>query len=181
VDSAPTSIGEGDPGGCVAPDSLPELTDPDLEEKLSVIQQEADTTSPMGFLGLDCNHLSMCMEPDTCLKAQVPLSKLKGLVDELDVPAVIETRCEACSNCPTCKLSAREKTKSLQERFEQDVLKGSVHINFKEKKVEVDLPFIKDPVEYLSTKHNGPDNLYQAKRYYLAQCRKRPEVKEHLK
>ncbi len=106
---------------------------------------------------------------------------MKGLVDELDVPAVIETRCESCANCPTRKLSAREKTKSLQESFEQDVLKASVHINREEKKVEVDLPFIKEPVAYLTTKHNGPDNLYQAKRYYLAQCRKRPEVKEHLK
>jgi hypothetical protein len=37
-----------------------------------------------------------------CMKALVPLSKLKGLVDEEDIQDVRETRCDTCANCPTC-------------------------------------------------------------------------------
>jgi hypothetical protein len=50
-----------------------------------------------------------------CHKALVPLSKLKGLLDEDDIQDVKEAKCNACANCPTCRLSARAKTKSLQE------------------------------------------------------------------
>ena len=42
-----------------------------------------------------CNHVSSCLLPDTCLKALIPLSKLKGLTDEQDISAVMENRCES--------------------------------------------------------------------------------------
>jgi hypothetical protein len=61
---------------------------------------------------------SHCDYPTPCHKALVPLSKLKGLIDEDDIPAVIDSRCQRCQNCPECKMSSRAKTRSHQEAFE---------------------------------------------------------------
>ena len=121
-----------------------------------------------------CEHIN-------CMKSAIPLSKLKGLQDELDIPEIVEFRCDSCANCPTCKLSARAKTKSLQESFEQEVIEKSVHVDMDQAKVWVDLPFIKEPVEYLSKKHSGPNNYNQALRVYQAQCSKRDEVKDQVR
>ena len=74
------------------------------------------------------------------MKSAIPLSKLKGLQDELDIPEVVEFKCSSCVNCPTCKLSARAKTKSLQECFEQEVVEKSVYVDIANHKVFVDLP-----------------------------------------
>jgi len=116
-----------------------------------------------------------------CHKAKIPLQRIKGLQDEIDIQEVIEYRCESCSNCPTCKMSARAKTKSLQEEFEQQVLEKSVTVDLKEGVTRVDLPFIKEPVPFLTKRHGGPDNLYQAKRMYMSQCKKRADVKEQVR
>ena len=51
------------------------------------------------------NHLEHC-EHIICMKSAIPLSKLKGLHDEMDIPEIIEFRCESCASCPTCKMSA---------------------------------------------------------------------------
>ena len=113
-----------------------------------------------------CEHLG-------CMKSTIPLSKLKGLQDELDIPEVVEFKCSDCVNCPTCKLSARAKTKSLQESFEQEAIEKSVHVNIENQCVWVDLPFVKEPVEFLSRKHGASDNKRQALRVYQAQCSNR--------
>jgi len=54
------------------------------------------------------------------LKAKIPLQKLKGLQDELDIDEIVEYRCEKCARCPDCRMSARDKTKSLQREFERE-------------------------------------------------------------
>jgi hypothetical protein len=126
------------------------------------------------------NTLDHC-EHINCMKSAIPLSKLKGLQDEMDIPEIVEFRCDSCANCPTCKLSARAKTKSLQESFEQEVIEKSVHVDVDQAKVWVDLPFIKEPVEYLSKKHSGPSNYNQALRVYQAQCSKRDDVKDQVR
>ena len=106
-----------------------------------------------------CEHLG-------CMKSTIPLSKLKGLPDELDIPEVVELKCSDCVNCPTCKHSARAKTKSLQESFEQEVIEKLVHVDIEHQRVWVDLPFVKEPVEFLSRKHGASDNKRQALRVY---------------
>jgi len=111
----------------------------------------------------------------------VPLSKLKGLVDEWDVKDVTDFRCDSCSNCAVCRQSAREKTKSLQESFEQEVIEKSVTINHETRRVMVSLPFVRDEVEFLRKRHQADDNKYQALRVYKTQCRKSEEVKEKLR
>ena len=69
-----------------------------------------------------CHHFEKCRDSASCYKALIPLSKLKGLVDEWDIKDVTDFRCDVCANCPNCKRSARERTKSLQEEHEQVVI-----------------------------------------------------------
>jgi hypothetical protein len=123
----------------------------------------------------------LCCFSDSCHKATVPLSKLKGLIDENDIQDVKDVRCDRCANCPSCKLSNRAKTQSLQESFEQEVVEKSVKIDSKERVVRVELPFIKQPVDFLTKRHQGSNNYYQALRIYRSQCRKPPEVKEQIR
>jgi hypothetical protein len=131
--------------------------------------------------GIQFNNLLDHCEYISCMKYVIPLSKLKGLQNELDIPEIVEFRCDTCANCPTCKLLARAKTKSLQESFEQEVIEKSVHVNLEETRVWVDLPFIKEPVEYLTKKHGGPNNLNQAFKVYQSQCKKRDDVKDQVR
>jgi len=129
----------------------------------------------------ECHHAEECTVPHSCYKALIPLSKLKGLVDELDIGDIKDFRCDVCSNCTTCRMSARLKTKSLQESFEQEVIEKSVTLDSDLDQVRVSLPFIRDPVEYLTNKHRGPDNKMQAMSVYRTQCRKSEVVKEQLR
>ncbi|MFN9910905.1 MAG: hypothetical protein ACK56F_33175, partial [bacterium] len=62
---------------------------------------------------LRCYHFEECASPEACYKALIPLSKLKGLVDQNDIPDVTDFRCDVCASCPTCMRSAQERTKSL--------------------------------------------------------------------
>jgi hypothetical protein len=99
-------------------------------EELELVSEVVPATPFSGGQAGDhfpsCLHFTECNEPDLCcFKAQVPLSKLKGLVDEWDVKDVTDFRCDSCSNCAVCRQSAREKTKSLQEAFEQEVIEKS--------------------------------------------------------
>lgn len=158
--------------------------DRDIEEALATSQQQGwdvNHPSPLPEVGCQCApDVSKCSFSVQCSKAAVPLAKLKGLIDEQDIPVVTDFRCDKCSNCPTCRLSSRERTRSLQEAFEQDVIEKSVTVDFEAAQVRVDLPFIKPPVEFLSKRHGGSDNYYQASRVYRTQCNKPNEVKEQI-
>ena len=98
------------------------------------------------------------------MKSIIPLSKLKGLQDELDIPELVEFKCSNCVNCPTCKLSARAKTKSMHESFEQEVIEKSVHVDIGNQRVWVNLPFVKE--------HRVSDNKRQTLWVNQAQCSK---------
>jgi hypothetical protein len=142
-----------------------------------------DVLCTPGEVECECLHVleTDCLPSRECLKAKVPLQKLKGLQDEVDIPEIVEYRCETCSNCPVCKLSARAKTKSLQEEFEQAVILKSVQVDVENGVTYVDLPFVKDPVYSLMKRHGGSDNYYQANRMYISQCRKQEDVKEQIR
>ena len=47
--------------------------------------------------------------------------------------------------------------------------------------VRVELPFIKQPVDFLTKRHKNSDNLYQARTIYKSQCRKPEEVKVQIR
>ena len=152
-------------------------------EDVSVTLLDRGVYTPIPSVAEDCHcsDLGLCDFGGRCHKAAIPLSKLKGLLDEDDIPVIRDTRCEKCANCPTCKLSSRAKTQSLQEAFEQEVIESSVTVDLEDCMVRVELPFIKQPVEFLTKRHNNSDNLYQARTIYKSQCRKPEEVKVQIR
>lgn len=160
---------------CVIPS---DLWEPTLEEWFASRSQVVPTCEPSP--GCSCKDDETCPSPAFCHKAAVPLAKLKGLIDEEDIPAVTDFRCERCQNCPGCKLSSRVKTRSLQEAHEQEVIEKSVTVCLEEAKVKVNLPFVKQPVDFLTERHKGSDNFYQAMRIYRAQCNKPDDVKKQI-
>ena len=68
----------------------------------------------------------------------------------------------------------------MQEAFEQEVIENSVTVDLDDRKVRVELPFIKRPVDLLTKRHSGSDNLYQAGTIYRSQCKKPEEVKVQI-
>ena len=127
-----------------------------------------------------CHEQGLCGYSGRCHKAAIPLSKLKGLLDEDDIPVVRDIRCDKCANCPTCKLSSRAKTQSLQESFEQEVIENSVTVDLEDRMVRVELPFIKQPVDFLTKRHKNSDNLYQARTNLSAGSPRRSRFKSEL-
>ena len=103
------------------------------------------------------------------------------MLDEDDIPVIKDTRCDKCANCPTCKLSSRAKTQSLQEAFEQEVIENSVTVDLDDRRVLVELPFVKKPVEFLTKRHKRTDNLSQVITIYRSQCKKPEEVKVQIR
>ena len=61
---------------------------------------------------------------------------------------------------------------SLQEAIKQVIIEQSVKISTETCTVIAKYPFLKDPVDFLSSKHNGPNNKEQALRVCKGQCRK---------
>ena len=114
-------------------------------------------------------------------KAKVPVSKRKGYIDEEDLWQDTSPRCEDCTICPRCGSSAKARMISIQERFEQSAIERSITLNLEDKRVEVELPFVKDPVEHLKARHNGEDsNFRQASRIFKSNCNKSKEARECL-
>jgi hypothetical protein len=113
-------------------------------------------------------------------KAKVPVSKRKEYFDEEDQGFVNNLRCEDCLKCKKCSLSDRGKMMSLQEKMEQEAIEQSVHINLEEKRVYVDLPFIKPPIEALKKRHNANSNFRQALRIFQSQCRKPTPMRQAM-
>ncbi len=68
--------------------------------------------------------------------------------------------------------SAQERTKSLQEAFEQSIILKSVHLEPENQRVAVELPFVKEPVEFLTKKHFffGGGDLFLFLSYYIQHC-----------
>ena len=107
------------------------------------------------------------------LKAKIPLSKLREIIDEPDQGDAMQFRCPECAKCIVCKQSGKKKAISHQERHEQTIIEKSVTIDTNKKLVFADMPFTKDPVEFLMMKHHGrTDNFHQALQVYKGQCRK---------
>ena len=115
------------------------------------------------------------------LKALVPISKLRELIDQDDVGDVINFRCPDCSKCITCKRTSKTSAISIQSTIEQLAIQKSVKIDHGNRKVWVDLPFIQDPDLFLSKRHGGGDNYTQALKVYRSQCRKSSNEKQSLR
>ena len=71
------------------------------------------------------------------------------------------------------------KARTRQEEIEQEIIERSVQVKFDEKKVWVDLPFLKDPDLSLSQRHNAQDNYDQALKVFKQQACK-PLENRHI-
>ena len=111
-------------------------------------------------------------------KAHVPISKFRNALDDKDREDQMGFR---CAKCLTCKTSNRKTAISLQEAREQQFIEESVIVDTKLRRVMVNYPFLKDPVEYLSGVHKNPNNYGQAVKVYKTQCRKSDVVKEGMR
>ncbi len=88
---------ERDPCEAIEPAVSPSKPDRDkfTTEELELVSEVVPAAPPREGSAEDhfptCLHFLECSEPDICcFKAQVPLSKLKGLVDEWDVRDVTD-------------------------------------------------------------------------------------------
>ena len=131
-------------------------------------------------------HVQYCCQTGkTCglsiHKARVPLSKLKQYVDEDDKAETVNFRCSTCLKCKRCAVSDNVKMMSLQEVMEDEILEKSVEIDHQDQKVVVDLPFVRAPAQFLSKRHKGSNNYYQALKVYKRQCSKTERIKEGMR
>ena len=117
----------------------------------------------------------------TVFKASVPIAKRKEYIDLQDQALIDDVRCPECKRCKICAKTNKEKMMSLNEKNEQIAIESSVHLDLKSKKVFVQLPFVKDPVKFLTKKHKGPNNYNQALKIYQSQCRKNEATKEGIR
>ena len=112
---------------------------------------------------------------------QVPIARMRELLDQDNPEGMISFRCTTCAACITCRKSPRTSAISLQESREQEVIEKSVTVNLEEKRVHVKLPFMMDPIPVLKKKHGAADNYRQASSVYKAQCRKPTRMKEGMR
>ena len=81
---------------------------------------------------------------------------------------IVSFRCPECSKCMTCKKSQRSTAVSLQEAQEQVIIEQSIKICEESNTVIAKYPFLKDPVEFLTKRHNGYDKKIKQLRFTKA-------------
>ena len=111
----------------------------------------------------------------------MPLSKLRDQMMNDENKAIPNFSCNDCADCQTCKISPKVRALTRQEEEEQKAIKRSVEIDYKRKRIEVDLPFTRDPVPDLKEAFRGRDNLKAAEKVYKQQCKKPKETKDAMK
>jgi hypothetical protein len=143
--------------------------------------------SPSGQSPMDCSVHTVDQDqsgselPDRCLKAKIPLAKLKQIMENDNEP-LVSYRCSSCEDCVDCRSSPVLKSTSLRDRTEQKLIESSVRISYEEARVYVSLPFLQDPVPFFG-KHFGSkgSNLDQARLIFQQQCRKKEPEKEGIR
>ena len=114
-------------------------------------------------------------------KAHVPIAKFRNALNDEELEDRMGFRCAECAKCLTCKTSSKITAISLWEAREQQFIEESVRVDTKLRRVMLNYPFLKDPVEYLSGIHRNPNNYGQAVKVYKTQCRKSDTVKEGMR
>ena len=138
------------------------------------------------FQDLNCKASDQEDLPDSCqlhfctvLKARIPISKMRELIDQDDIEDNVSFRCPKCSECITCRKSQKQSAVSIQNAIDQQAVRDSVSIE--NNKVFVDTPFTKDPDKFLTNRHKGTDNKSQAMKVYRNQCRHSERLKEGMR
>ena len=84
-------------------------------------------------------------------KAHVPIARFRNALDDEDSQDKAGFRCADCAKGLTCKLSNKKTAISLREAREQEFIEQSVRIDTKQRRMIVNYPFLRNPVEYLSS------------------------------
>ena len=113
-------------------------------------------------------------------KVGIPIAKMRELMNLDNPDDIVSYRCKDCAKCITCKRSPRLTAISIQESLEQSYIENSIKIDLTKGKVIANLPFMRDPVEFMSKKHAGNNNYRQARNVYLSQCKKSTIEKEGM-
>ena len=100
---------------------------------------------------------------------------MRVLLDKDDIGGTVSFRCPECSKCLTCKKSQKSTAVSLQEAREQVIIEQSVKNCDENNTVIAQYPFLKDPVKFLTARHNNSNNYDQALKVYRGQSRKSEE------
>ena len=148
------------------------ISDQDLTEAGGQVEPEEDLEHKVEQLILDRKSPGRSWNSCSVHASRIPISKIRELVDQDDIEQLVTYRCEKCSRCEECKKTPRLTAISLQEAREQKIIEDSVKIDLTNKKVQVILPFLKNPNVFLSEKHQSSSNLKQARRVYISQCKK---------
>ena len=115
-------------------------------------------------------------------KAAIPIARVREMLNlDGEDDAIATYRCKECAKCETCKLSPKRNAISMQETREQEMIEQSVRVDLDNKRVFATYPFLKDPVLFLTSKHNHTDNYKQALKVYITQCRKEDKVREGMR
>ena len=159
-----------------------------LEGKLSDItinQIDFKCDDPNALKDQSCDELGSREATDSnqfgIHKAHVPIAKFRNALDDEELEDKAGFRCAECAKCLTCKTSSKKTAISLREAREQQFIEESVRIDLEMRRVVVNYPFLKDPVEYLSRVHNNPNNYLQAVKVYKTQCKKSELVKDGMR
>ena len=114
-------------------------------------------------------------------KVVIPISRMRVLLDQDDIGGTVSFGCPDCAKCLICKKSQRSKAVSLQDACEQVIIEQSVKICEDTNTVITKYPFLKDPVYFLSARHNGPNNKEHALKVYKGQYRKSEEQRQGMR
>ena len=125
--------------------------------------------------------ITQCYNQSSAHKATVPLSKIREKFIEAEENDVMKFKCETCSQCQECKQSNKTRNMTRQERIEQNMIMRSVHMDYENKKVWVDLPFMKSPTEYLHAVYKKNNNKKMALQVYKQQCQKPDQLKQQMR
>ena len=102
-------------------------------------------------------------------KANIPIARLRELIDTNDVSDNLTYRCPKCSKFLDCQHSNKYRAMSIQERREQAVIEESVTLDVNKRRVTVQLSFMRDPVKFLVEKHQADSNYGQAQCLSMSQ------------
>ena len=106
---------------------------------------------------------------------------MRVLLDQDDIGDTVSFWFPDCSKCLTYKKSKRINAVSLQEACEQVIIEQSGKICEETNNVIAKYLFLKDPVEFLSARHNGSNNKDQALKVYKGQCRMSKEQQQGMR
>ena len=109
------------------------------------------------------------------------MAKFRNAMDDEDSEDGGGFRCAECSKCLNCKTSSKHTAISLREAREQQLIEESVKIDVINRRVTVNYPFLKNPVEFLTAVHSNPSNDSQALKVYKTQCKKSEIVKDGMR